>query len=98
MGGCAPHAPIPEERALRGALAHPPALGGFLCGGCAPTPPLGWRRTHIAEGERESCVGLSGSGMRGGLSAFVTSVQPRWSGEPPHPLPLPQERGPEVEL
>ncbi len=44
VGGAAPHAPIPEEHALRAALAHPPALGVSFCGGFAPTPPAGRQR------------------------------------------------------
>ena len=57
VGGCAPHAPIPEEHALRAALAHPPALGASFCGGCAPTPPPGWQRNRGAEGGRVSSMG-----------------------------------------
>ena len=37
--GAAPPRPIPDEPALRAALAHPPALGFSSCGGGAPTPP-----------------------------------------------------------
>ena len=49
VGGAAPHAPIPEEHALRAAPAHPPALGCSFCGGCAPTPPLDQQRPRSPE-------------------------------------------------
>ena len=51
MGGCfdrdariprrAPHTPIPDERALRAAPAHPPALGMFYLWGLRPHAPAG---------------------------------------------------------
>ena len=57
VGGCAPHTPIPDERALRAALAHPPALGFSFCGGAAPTPPLGPAAATQPEAKRVSSVG-----------------------------------------
>ena len=39
-GGCAPHTPIPDERAARLWPTHPPS-DFLLCGGFAPTPPSG---------------------------------------------------------
>ena len=40
-GGLRPHAPIPEERALRAAPAHPPAPDFLSVGGEAPHAPAG---------------------------------------------------------
>ena len=41
VGGCVPHAPIPEERALRAARpTHPPRIS-FSVGGAAPHAPVG---------------------------------------------------------
>ena len=69
MGGCAPHTPIPDERAQgapadagiprRAALAHPPTLGFSFCGGKAPTPPSGPAAATQPEGKRVSPVGAS---------------------------------------
>ena len=47
--GAAPPRPIPEERALRAAPAHPPALGCSICGGAAPTPPPDQQRPRSPE-------------------------------------------------
>ena len=63
VGGCAPHAPIPDEHALRAALAHPPALGCSFSGGCAPTPP--GDPLHAAQSSRPSrplSLGREGGG------------------------------------
>ncbi len=67
-GGCAPHAPIAEEHAQgasvdagiprRAALAHPPALGVSICGGCAPRP---WRVGSATAGPRAGARPLRGA-------------------------------------
>ena len=66
MGGCAPHAPIPDEHALRrgsGPPTHPRIV--LPCGGCAPTPPTGWQRPRGPEGAPGARDSHRAEGLRG---------------------------------
>ena len=90
-GGCAPHAPIRDEPALRAALAHPPTLGILFCGGFAPTPPSG-----LAGGTRprgRASVPLWGlrphAPVRTGRrdAASRAGVRPSVGAAPPRPRP-----------
>ena len=72
-GGLRPPHPIPEERALRAAPAHPPALGCSFCGGRAPTPPPGspaGRRETV----RRPLPGVRGPDRRSGAGQGKTTV------------------------
>ena len=79
-GGCAPHTPIPDERAARLWPTHPPS-DFLLCGGFAPTPPSGSGRTHRGR-TRVSCGGCA-------------PTPPQLSQGGPAPSPLAGEGGPD---
>ncbi len=72
-GGCAPHTPIPDEPALRAALAHPPTLG-FPSVGAAPPRP------HWIGSTTRSYRGRSGAlplAREGAPTRNYTKVSPR---------------------
>ena len=80
MGGCAPHAPIAEEHALRAALAHPPALGVSFCGAAPPRP----RRAGSAiAAPRPSACCLWGAAPPTPPSRRSTRCARLWPARPP---------------
>ena len=89
-GGGAPHAPIPDEHALRAALAHPPTLGCSFSGGCAPTPPAGVAgEASPPRAVRPPLPGGERAGVRGSPNSRGTRPAP---GKPVRPF-CPRGRG-----